>query len=152
MTVYPKNSVLTATTPIPKYPIHWFLNAFSIQLDNQKRRKFHVGYCIHGKGIAYLDMENGIKSLIIHDVFADASNCEDGDCCLNLSCPANKVQIRHFKQFQIKNHAELEKLHRKLQKWGKMLKLDEFKTSDLYTATLFNEQGLKITVKTEPEQ
>ena len=29
MTVYPKNSVLTATTPIPKYPIHWFLNAFS---------------------------------------------------------------------------------------------------------------------------
>lgn len=125
------------------YPVHWYINAFTIKAGH-KKETFNMAYCTYGKGVAFLDSANGIEWLVIHDVIVHENKCEDGKWCLNINCPANKAEIHHLKRYQIENATELKRVYSKLNRWAKLLKIDEDK-HELYTVTQFPKEGLKIT-------
>lgn len=131
---------------IEKRIIHWYIRAFKIR-EGKKQQSYNLGYCTFGKGAAFLDAENGIKCLIVHDVFADSTECEDARHCLNLACPANRAQVHRLpKAYGIKNREELEKLHENLTKWTKSLEI----TNDRHehgTITAYPKCGLEISIK-----
>jgi hypothetical protein len=86
--------------------------------------------------------------LIVHDVFADriSQTCEDGKCCLDISCPYNKADPKLMKKYGIRNRQDLENVHRTAER----LKLKgELKTGELHSQIYY--EKAPIVVKKAPK-
>jgi hypothetical protein len=70
------------------HKIIWYVNVLRID-----KRKYSVGYCTYGKGIAFVT-DDKLAHLIIRDVTVKPplddgtpGSCSDGKWCLNPKCP-----------------------------------------------------------------
>lgn len=117
---------------VHRSPVTWFDNAVKIR----RSRVLALGYCGFGKGIAFIAVYNSnkfvtqewLKIIAVKDVlygrWRGEDGCDDGRWCLNLKCPYNKAELKHFRKYGVKNFEMLQKLHAFLEDCSKKLNLE----------------------------
>jgi hypothetical protein len=127
-----KNSSETDVFGYHKATVTWFCNA--VKTSKRSRTIIDLGFCSQGSGVAFIAVydpnkpitEQFLKTIVIKDIFinVEKKTCEDAKWCINLSCPLNKAEVRHFKQYGANTRKAVEKLHVLLENIKKELKLE----------------------------
>lgn len=67
-----------------------------------------------------------MRTIVVKDVFINVKQkiCEDAEWCLNLKCPLNKAEVKHFRKYGIKNKKELQTTHNLFENIKRDLKLE----------------------------
>ena len=73
-------------------PIIWV----GLRINNAKELNY-VGHCKKGEGICGFDF-SGIDFLIMHNAKFTDDSCDEGNWCLNISCPLNETSYGSFKK------------------------------------------------------
>jgi len=112
--------------------VTWFMNA--VKPSKRSRRHIALGLCSYGKGVAFIAMYNPnkpitmefLRTMMVKDVFIDVKRktCGDAKWCLNLKCPLNKAEIKHFRKYGLKNKKELQVMHNLFENIKRDLKLE----------------------------
>ena len=97
--------------------ITWFVNV--IKADNDK---FGLGYCKHGKGIAFVAVNDDLAPFLIDNVRVSDEGCSGARWCLNLKCPLNKVNVKNYQKLGMQTLDDIKALHSRLEELEKMLK------------------------------
>jgi len=116
---------------IHRAAVTWFDNAVKVG----KNRVLALGYCGYGRGIAFISCYNPnepitqewLKLIIIRDVlygrWHGEDGCDDAKWCVNLKCPYNRAEVKHFKKYGLRSIEDLKKLHAFLEDCCQKLKL-----------------------------
>lgn len=125
-------------------PVIWYVKAVRVIRGNRKRgKKLHLGYCIVGKGTAFISTDM-LHPLIIGSVDIHTENgntyCGDARWCFNLKCPLNKAEPSKFVSYGIRTREELEKMHRLLEEIIENLKA-------IYGEQMFEKNGGMVVFK-----
>jgi hypothetical protein len=109
------------------YIITWYANALKIG-----SRIMALGICEKTGCVSHIAVyqpnkpitEQYLKTLIIHNVYADDHECEDGKFCLNVDCPLNKASLAYWrKTYGIRTAEDLKLLHTRMEEVKVELKL-----------------------------
>ena len=102
-----------------KATVTWFMNA--VKPSKRSRRRIGLGLCSYGRGVAFIAIYDPnkpvtaefLRTMVVRDVFIDVKRklCEDSRWCLNLKCPLNKAEVKHFRRYGIRNKKELHIMH-----------------------------------------
>lgn len=137
------------------YSITWYCNFAKV--GDKSKMKIHVGYCDYGKGIAFIDSD-GISPiprwLLIRDVYVSEANglflCEDAQCCFNLDCKLNRVNVSKLpKVFGLTKIIQVKRIHNLLAEASKKL---ELKTKTMGTILNYQETPVVWHILTKPKQ
>jgi len=109
-------------------PVTWFCDAVEIGKD----KTLGLGFCGKGRGVAFIACYRPnapittefLRVLMIRDVLWGADGCDDARWCLNLKCPLNRVEPKHFKRYGVRNLEDVKKLHLFLESVSAKLKLE----------------------------
>jgi len=95
--------------------IIWYINV--LRFGN---RKYSLGYCTYGKGIAFIN-DDPLAPLVIDDIIIQPAlgdgtpaMCSDAKWCFNARCPLNDVKGK--KRQQLKEN--IEEIEKKLEELG----------------------------------
>jgi len=121
-------SDVLAAFGIHRSPVTWFCDA----VDVGRGRVLALGFCCKGRGVAFIACYNPcesitsefLKILAVRDVLWDEKGCDDACWCLNLKCPLNRVEPKHFKRYGVRNLEDVKKLHVFLEDVSAKLKLE----------------------------
>jgi len=113
---------------IHRSPVTWFCDAVKIG----KGRVLALGFCGKGEGVAFIACyrpdepvtSEFLRVLLIQDVLWDKNGCDDARWCLNLKCPLNKAEPKHFKRYGVRSLEDVKKLHVFLEDAAAKLKLE----------------------------
>jgi hypothetical protein len=83
--------------------------------------------------------------LIVKDVITEENHCEDGQRCIDVTCPLNCANMANFRKYNIHTKAELKKLHDTLEKW----KFDMNLTISAEGGLIFHEKPLAAFKRTK---
>jgi hypothetical protein len=113
---------------IHRSPVTWFCDAVEIG----KGRVLALGFCGKGGGRTTRTLRNSdepvtsefLRVLVVRDVLWDKDGCDDARWCLNLKCPFNRVEPKHFKRYGVRSLEDVKKLHVFLEDAAAKLKLE----------------------------
>ncbi|MEM3770676.1 MAG: hypothetical protein QXG76_05790 [Candidatus Bathyarchaeia archaeon] len=104
---------------IQRAPVTWFDNAVKIG----RKRVLALGFCGYGGGVAFIAVYNPnepitqewLKLIAVKDVlygkWKGEDGCDDSQWCLNLKCPYNRAELKHFKKYGVQSVEDLKRLH-----------------------------------------
>jgi hypothetical protein len=122
-----------------KYTVTWHVDVAKIK---GMKRRFSLGICAKTGHVAFAST-NMLEPLVVHDVYThpEPGTCEDGQWCLDLSCPYNKANVRFMRQYGIETPKQLAKMHERLEEINGALKLE---TAGPHTQILYGEPAVTI--------
>jgi len=95
------------------HKIIWYVNV--LRFGN---RKYSIGYCTYGKGIAFIN-DDPLAPLIIDDIIIQLAlddgtpaNCSDAKWCFNTRCPLSNIKDKKSSRLN------LEEIEKKLEEIG----------------------------------
>lgn len=107
-----------------KFKVQWIINA--VRLGKTSKRTLSLGFCAKTKKLAYVSIIDskrmtieGLKPLIVRDVYVSETECEDAKFCWNLECPLNNATPQTLKKYLGKcTQKEFEHVSKKLQEFA----------------------------------
>lgn len=94
----------------------WFTISWHVDVMRLGRKKASLALCSKTGNVAFAATDL-LHPLLIQNVHSDKikQTCEDGYCCLDLTCSYNCADPKRMKHYGIRNRHDLETMHRRVE-------------------------------------